>query len=63
MLFPEDMREWVAEDSIVRFIIEAVEAVGEAGYLIDETEKEYSEVKIYCAVKRGSMGKRWKNCL
>ena len=32
MLFPEDMREWVAEDSIVHFIIEAVEAVGEAGY-------------------------------
>jgi len=32
MLFPEDMSKWVAEDSIVHFIIEAVEAVGEAGY-------------------------------
>jgi hypothetical protein len=32
LLFPEDMRDWVAEDSIVHFIIEAVEAAGEAGY-------------------------------
>lgn len=36
MMFPPDLREWVAEDSMVNFIIEAVELLDITGFEVNE---------------------------
>ena len=32
MLFPVDMRDWLPEDHLVYFVIEAIEQIGVAGF-------------------------------
>jgi len=32
MLFPVDMRDWLPEDRLVHFVIEAIEQIGVAGF-------------------------------
>jgi len=35
MLFPVDMRDWLPEDHLVYFIIEAIEQIGAAGFKVN----------------------------
>ena len=35
MLFPVDMRDWLPEDHLVHFVIEAIEQIGVAGFKVN----------------------------
>jgi transposase len=37
LLFPVDLREWIPENHLIHFIIEAVETLDMSGFKVDET--------------------------
>jgi hypothetical protein len=37
LLFPEDLRDWIAEDHLVHFIVEAIEQLGVRTFKVNET--------------------------
>jgi hypothetical protein len=37
LLFPADLREWIAEDHLVYFIVEAVEQLDVSGFKVNAT--------------------------
>jgi hypothetical protein len=58
LLFPADLREWIAEDHLVHFIVEAIEQPDVGGFKVNQTGSGQARERKAKGKSRGTAGRR-----